>query len=281
MLESWSSSLNSIGLTSLWIQGRGASPRSSGCVLAVSRDRSRALWRQADGPFYISSPTFDDLEEVAELDAFDASSFSPSPAGPRLAFVAPLTDVILDQGPGWILHPYEVFIMDLRTGAIVQLTDEAAREDQVFRVEWAPDGSRLLVETNGHPERVFTIQPDGAERTPKNLPEASFPNPTWSPDGGWIAYFFPEAVRVAADDRGTSQVLVDLRDGGPCYGNTYGLAWSPDGEELAFSIHYPDTPDIEQNDAEIFVVEVRTGAVRRLPKNASREDVLLWLPPPR
>jgi Tol biopolymer transport system component len=39
----------------------------------------------------------------------------------------------------------------------------------------------------------------------------------------------------------------------------YGLSWSPDGSKIAFT----DTPGGDEDDADIFIIEINTGKIKK------------------
>jgi TolB protein len=87
---------------------------------------------------------------------------------------------------------------------------------------------------NGH-ERLYRMRPDGTHQRPIARAPGNVAEPTWSPDGKWIAYRTAEEYKKTC-----TQLYVMRADGtrarrlthdGACYGAP---AWSPDGKRLAF-----------------------------------------------
>ena len=120
---------------------------------------------------------------------------------------------------------------------------------------WAPDGGRIafvLFAGGSKPANLYSIGADGSDL--RQLVVAPLGDnlgvwmPAWSPDGSKIAYLSSEST---ADDRWLINVTVVGADGsdptqivqaGRCYciGFTPGLAWSPDGRQMALVIPGPD-----------------------------------------
>jgi len=117
------------------------------------------------------------------------------------------------------------------------LIESTTRSFSFARVAWAPDGSALafsreLSESPGD-YGIFRYEIRMATETPVNPPNTRAFDPTWSPDGEWIAYHEDDAA-----PEGASRVVVaDATDAGrprrelpPVVGCS--LAWSPDGRYL-------------------------------------------------
>jgi TolB protein len=137
-----------------------------------------------------------------------------APAGDRLAFVA--------DGA--------IQVLDLATGATVQLSPDAALDDEP---DWSPDGKRIAFTRDGDVYVMDAMPGAAATRlTSRTTFDAS---PAWSPDGRRIVWAAggsrPGIWRMRAD--GTHQTrLTRALDFHP--------AWSPDGRRIAFSRPIPD-----------------------------------------
>ena len=83
--------------------------------------------------------------------------------------------------------------------------------------------------------------------------------PTWSPDGEIIAFYGVDGARTSRvytldpSDAASAQLMVEAGQVRDLQGGVLGLAWSPDGEFLAY-----------EKDGGIWVLEMATGATRRL-----------------
>jgi Tol biopolymer transport system component len=155
--------------------------------------------------------------------------------------------------------------------------------------EWSPDGrkiaysrsERCLADPNEVCMRIWTVDADGSNQRrliPRRLPGllanrvVSFQAPTWSPDGGRIAYeqSIWESQRsnlyvMNADGSGRRR-LTRLR-------NARSPAWSPNGAAIAFT-HRPE----KGSNREIFVLTLRTGKLRRLTRTKADESLPQWSP---
>ena len=106
-------------------------------------------------------------------------------------------------------------------------------------------------------------------------------NPVWSPDGRQIAYIRPKAHRSSqiwlrnADVTG-QHALTRLRNAPQLYdaGNEPSLSWSPDEREIVFSAYPTDQGGREQ----LYLLDVRTHAVKRLPTVATGATDPVWSP---
>src|SRR5262249_14588234 len=151
------------------------------------------------------------------------------------------------RGEGEIVfsHGARLALLDLATGEVrdveVRLpADAAAPAERTFdaakhveRFSPAPDGSRAALEARGD---VWVV--GGLGITPRNLTDsaaAAERDPSWSPDGRWIAFF--------SDASGEYELWVTPADGSTGArrlseigrGFRYRPAWSPDSRSIAFS----------------------------------------------
>lgn len=151
------------------------------------------------------------------------------------------------RGEGEIVftHGTRLALLDLSTGVAhdvdVRLpADAALPAEQTFdaaklfgRFAPAPDGSRAALEARGE---IWVVGGPGV--APRNLTSsaaAAERDPSWSPDGRWIAYF--------SDISGEYELWVTPADGGTGArrlseigrGFRYRPAWSPDSRSIAFS----------------------------------------------
>lgn len=111
-----------------------------------------------------------------------------------------ITHGSIDLEPSWAPHGGTIAFLrvDPKTyrGAIweVQANGSGLRRmplENVSEPVWSPDGSRLLVHDSG---AIYTVLPDGTDRkTVVTLAHdrqgaVEDPQPSWSPDGRWIAF---------------------------------------------------------------------------------------------
>jgi TolB protein len=97
----------------------------------------------------------------------DASSPSWSPNGLFIAFSWRVSDT----------GTFDIYIIEIATGRIVQLTHDAGRNEHPY---WSPDGRHLVFESNrSGTKQVWTMLADGSN--PKRLTsQGSNWNPSWS-----------------------------------------------------------------------------------------------------
>ena len=116
--------------------------------------------------------------------ALDGSS-SWSPDGKLLAFTSNR------HGNRW-----EIYVMDIATRKVRQLTDTAGESRGAVRPAWSPDGRKILYMRNQFGHQLYTMNPDGRNDKPllRKLRRpfgdgflfSSFAS--WSPDGEHILY---------------------------------------------------------------------------------------------
>ncbi|MBX3324125.1 MAG: PD40 domain-containing protein [Phycisphaeraceae bacterium] len=101
----------------------------------------------------------------------------------------------------------------------------------------SPTAKRVAVSARGD---VWTLPAEkGAPRNLTRTDGAFERNPTWSPDGRWIAYFSDETGEyelyiTQSDGAGETKKLTDFAgDSKPTF--FYGMSWSPDSKKIAFT----------------------------------------------
>ncbi len=125
----------------------------------------------------------------------------------------------------------------------------------------SPDGQTVVFRSyRGDWLQLWSVPFEGGEPTPIDATEADQDHGCFAPDGRSLVYTWNRdasiQLRIASLDGGEPTVLFDPGDG-VC-------AWprfSPDGRHVAFTLARPEHP------ADLHVVEVATGEVRRLTRS--------------
>lgn len=210
------------------------------------------------------------------LDMESVSSPQISPDGSRIVY-----------SRGWIDK-----VNDSRESSLWIMDSDGARNRNLLDgggARWSPDGTRILYTAPGEPSgaQIFVRWMDAEGSTSQVTRLQRGPsNPTWSPDGKWIAFTSrvdkkadfagvqlpgrpdgaewtgePKIVeragykrdRAGFIDTGWTHVFVVPADGGTARQlttgewNHSGIAWSPDGSELYFTSHREDDWDRPEN----------------------------------
>ncbi|MGA9575544.1 MAG: DUF5050 domain-containing protein [Lysobacterales bacterium] len=166
---------------------------------------------------------------------------------------------------------WEIYVMDLEGlgdngGNIIQLTDN---ENLDRMPSWSPDGQFIafISDRDGDFE-VFRMRPDGSEQTQLTHNDVNEIHPYWSPDSRRIIFNSQVkgqrlyAIWIMTRDGTQHEEL--LRDDDL---NSYAQI-SPNGELIVFD----KWQDNDENNGEIYVMELETGKLRRLTENQDIYD---------
>jgi Tol biopolymer transport system component len=144
---------------------------------------------------------------------------------------------------------------------------------------WSPDGTRIVffAEVDGNAD-ISVMNADGSDPRRLTSDPADDVSPAWSPDGTRIAF-------VSERDGNRDLFLVDP-DGAHERRLTQSPApdeafsWAPDGKGIVYVSyrHGAEPENIGIGDAEVFVVDVRTGRTRNLSRNPAWDGDPDWSP---
>jgi TolB protein len=92
--------------------------------------------------------------------------------------------------------------------------------------------------------QIFTVAPDGSQRTQLTNNSLYSTFPAWSPDGKYIAYVAHgnDQIRVMNADGSNDRALTDYASDGSMINAT--PRWSPDGTKIAYTSGVRTSPDI-------------------------------------
>jgi Tol biopolymer transport system component len=167
-----------------------------------------------------------------------------------------------DRGGGgdaiWLRHP---------NGQMRQLI---ARRS-IGHPRWSPDGRRVVVRFDDRGETCVAVA-DAAGGAP-NIIARLADAPSWSPDGQWLTF------SKWAEEQAKGQIHIARADGSAPPRKLTELdlvtsypTWSPDGRFISFQATRDD------GTRHVWIVEVATGATRRLTSGASEDSHPQWSP---
>lgn len=191
------------------------------------------------------------------------------------------------------LRDGELVLMDADGGGAAAIP---APDDALASPVWSPTGERIAVSAPAPDDDlarvIWTLEADGSDALQITVPgdeqlsgEDLHRAPAWSPDGMRIAYLDGQEFLDCTDDI----VMITDADGGDAEAVHEGscqmtdLAWSPDGDELAFDLYESEIFD-EQEEAErhIFRIGVDGAGLTRVtgPNPDAVDRHLDWQPLP-
>lgn len=140
-----------------------------------------------------------------------------SPDGTKIAFTS-------DRDEG----NYDIYVKDLASGQLTQLTNDDEADISDRRPAWSPDGTKIVFDD---PSDLWVIDADGSNRRQlTHTPGVSEWQAAWSPDGTKIAFQREGDVWVMDADGSDPKNLTrtpDLEDTYP--------SWSPNGRRIAWA----------------------------------------------
>jgi Tol biopolymer transport system component len=148
--------------------------------------------------------------------------------------------------------------------------DVTVHEGTSMAVAVSPDGATLAIDLQGS---IWTLPAGGGTATRITDIYNDARQPSWSPDGKWIAFF---AYRDGGYD-----LWAIAPDGTHQHKLTWGAfddrepIWSHDGKRIAFS---SDRGNPLGSDYNIWMLDVGSGDLRQLTKNAADDYMPTWSP---
>jgi TolB protein len=220
--------------------------------------------RQPPYQIYVMNIDGTDLRSLTDSDVGD---FTPewSPDGTHIAFTRGGSVMLMDSDGGNVQ----------RIAQGKPETTAAPCEGGAFLGGWSPDGQQLTYYTGSAVKgvgQVCTIGINGLDLTVvASEPPAYYVEPSWSPDGDWIAYRFidPESdnyeiYKVRPD--GTSRTNLTNSPGRDIEPD-----WSPDGKWIVFASD-------RLGDMDLFIMKPDGSDVARITTALDKDSDPSWGP---
>jgi Tol biopolymer transport system component len=167
-----------------------------------------------------------------------------------------------------------IFVMDAETTEVRSLLRDDGLLSPYWQPIWSPDNRQVAFKSyTGWVDNAEIFVTGTAGSEPFQLSYHGVVSFAWSPDSHQIAF----ATGAAVPNYRWKIYLIDVQQGrivqqlaAPIdLGSA--IAWSPDGQYLAFE----STPT---NNAEIFVVDVDSGRLHNLTENSANDGGPVWSP---
>lgn len=164
---------------------------------------------------------------------------------------------------------YDIYMLDLATGEITQLTD--APENEV-EPAISPDGTQIVygrTRLDWSGQDLYLMNVDGTNQRLLVSMDGIATSPAWSPDGSQIVFYVTQASRfriyTVSPDGGEPRQLIEgtLNDMMP--------SWSPDGTHLVF------TSD-RSGQADLYLASADGTILRQLTNSMADEWRARWSP---
>jgi WD40 repeat protein len=196
-------------------------------------------------------------KQYGDFEIVGSAAFSPD--GKRIAFYEEkgCTVAICDEG---------LMILDLETGHMGTILG-SIQVDWRNQISWSPDGKFLAVSATS-PGYGRIVVFDVATGKMKTIAEGT--NPSWSPNGDWIAYALTVQCMIIHPDGTGARSVLDKERKWMKYTLDSPILWSPDEERLLLNQR-----KIFDSHPRVIMVDLATG--HAIMKSKEGELVTGWV----
>lgn len=262
-------------------QMAGALPATNLAVpgLPASRDSANPAWSPTGTQLAYSSTAIDGPTNIYVVNA--NAAVNDQSTSPRQVTHDPVAAIDPTWSPdgrqiaytGFLSGDANIYVVDLTSGAVVQLTTEPSADQQS---DWSPDGAQIAFQSDrAGSDDIWLMARDGSNQRALTSHRDEESDAEWkADDGASIAY-----SRGVADENKRDIYSIRATGGNPrrLTGSSFARnafpAWSPDGEEIAYS----------QDDSRLLVMPARGGNQQspgREVSNTGTDPDWAILPPP-
>lgn len=235
--------------------------------------------RGGNPDIYVMNPDGSQVEQLTR-DAFASLYFTKSASDRNPSWSPDGSQIAFDSGRNNLKLTYidhDIYVMAADGSNVRRLTDDGADEGGP---RWSPSsGSIAYAKMDYFTEEglienpawdIFVMNADGTEQVQLTKDPSNELEPSWSPDGGKIAFISDrngqnfDIYLMNADGSNVRQLTDDSA-------NEFGPVWSPDGTQIVFNSD-------RNGNVQLFMMNIDGSNLVQLTKDSSNSAYADWSP---